>query len=82
MLTQNQINHLYAFPPFPIPPNPSSPSPYPLLRLLLAPSLRAMWRFFPLVGPRPGPVLSHWMAPSTLCPAVIEHYEVFHASVH
>ncbi|KAI4818371.1 hypothetical protein KUCAC02_011714 [Chaenocephalus aceratus] len=33
-------------------------------------------------GRLPGPVLSLWMAPSMLCPAVIEHYEVFHASVH
>lgn len=30
----------------------------------------------------PGRTLSLWMAPSMMCPAVIEHYEVFHASLH
>lgn len=38
--------------------------------------------FRPSASRFPGPVLSLWMAPSMLCPAVIEHYEVFHASVH
>ncbi|KAI9540089.1 hypothetical protein NQZ68_002023 [Dissostichus eleginoides] len=37
--------------------------------------------FGPSAGRLPGPVLSLWMAPSMLCPAVIEHYEVFHASI-
>lgn len=65
------------------PPTLLSPS----LRLLL--SLRAArCPTSPSDLPSPPPpalpfrTLSLWMAPSMMCPAVIEHYEVFHASLH
>lgn len=70
-----EMKHKQSHPLTLLPP----PSPFSLFLLHLPLlSLRATWHF----APHPGLVLSLWMAPSMLCPTVIEHYEVFHASLH
>lgn len=67
------------------PPPQAPPAPHPSPPSLPPPSLpfpEGDVAFLPSAGRLTGPVLSLWMAPSMACPAVIEHYEVFHASVH